>query len=625
MATVRSALAISMLALGAFVPPLRAADKDDIDKAVAAGVKFLKSIQAKDGTWDYEHGDRKAGATALAGLALLECDVDPEDSAVQNAAQAVRLLSLELNQTYGLSLAILFLDRLGDADDVPLIVSMAVRLQAGQNSTGGWTYNCPKAGPTELKRLAELIKKKEARPVPKKGELTRGGDDDKPARDKGDSDAAAKDMRAQIEAIQRDLQSDPPLIASMAPDNSNTQFANLAMWVARRHGVPVDKTLGRIDARFRSSQNADGGWGYLPSGVSTPAMTCAGLLGLAAGHGAGQAVLKAKNLDDKDKDAASETNPPKKAARDPGKDAAIKAGLKALGSVIGEPPAKGERVVLPAFASGEAIVPRKQYYFLWSLERVAMAYGLDTIGNKDWYAWGAALAMQAQKPDGSWSGEYGKGGVDTSFVLLFLRRANLARDLTVTLKGKVTDPGRVTLKAGGGNDPDPKERANLEPNEKPLEPASEAERMAAELVQAAPAKQERLLDSLREGKGAAHTQALLSAIPKLDGDLKKKARDALAERMSRMTAATLRARLADENAEMRRAAALACAMREEKEHIPRLIELLDDPEAPVARAAHAGLKSLSGKDFGPAKDAGRDEIAKAVAAWKGWWKEQGGK
>src|SRR5207244_11680050 len=45
-------------------------------------------------------------------------------------------------------------------------------------------------------------------------------------------------------------------------DNSNTQFAVLALWAARRHGIPVEKALARAEARFRNSQNADGGWGY---------------------------------------------------------------------------------------------------------------------------------------------------------------------------------------------------------------------------------------------------------------------------------------------------------------------------------------------------------------------------
>src|SRR5262249_10052952 len=37
--------------------------------------------------------------------------------------------------------------------------------------------------------------------------------------------------------------------------NSNTQFATLALWVARRHGVPIDRSLRLIVRRFRTSQN----------------------------------------------------------------------------------------------------------------------------------------------------------------------------------------------------------------------------------------------------------------------------------------------------------------------------------------------------------------------------------
>jgi HEAT repeat protein len=152
-----------------------------------------------------------------------------------------------------------------------------------------------------------------------------------------------------------------------------------------------------------------------------------------------------------------------------------------------------------------------------------------------------------------------------------------------------------------------------------------AGRLAKELLQADSAKQERLVDSLRENKGPENTQALLEAIPMLEGDIKKKARDALAERMSRMTGATLRERLGDDDPEMRRAAALAVAMKEDTTHVPRLIEMLDDTEASVSRAAYAALKSLSGKDFGPPKDASKAARAEAVAAWKAWWKDKSGK
>ena len=69
-------------------------------------------------------------------------------------------------------------------------------------------------------------------------------------------------------------------------DNSNAQFAVLACWICRRHGAAMDDTILRADRYFRSTVNqADGGWGYTPGSHSTPTMTCAGLVALAAERG----------------------------------------------------------------------------------------------------------------------------------------------------------------------------------------------------------------------------------------------------------------------------------------------------------------------------------------------------
>jgi HEAT repeat protein len=150
----------------------------------------------------------------------------------------------------------------------------------------------------------------------------------------------------------------------------------------------------------------------------------------------------------------------------------------------------------------------------------------------------------------------------------------------------------------------------------------EAARMAAELTGASAAEQTDVLKKLRDGKGVTYTEALATAIPKLEGDARKRAREALAERMTRMTSATLGVKLGDEDGEVRRAAALAVAMKEDKAHVFRLIEMLSDPEESVVRAVYAALKSLTEEDFGPARDATREDRAKAVAAWKMWWAKQ---
>jgi hypothetical protein len=167
------------------------------------------------------------------------------------------------------------------------------------------------------------------------------------------------------------------------------------------------------------------------------------------------------------------------------------------------------------------------------------------------------------------------------------------------------------------------EKQGGDDREKPAEDAdAHATKLGKELASAGGDKLERLLTELGEGKGAAYTQALADAIPKLEGDTRKKAREVLADRLSRMTSETLGAKLTDSAVEVRRAAALAVAMKEDKAHVGRLIELLNDEEMTVSRAAYAALKDISGQDFGPSKDASAEDRAKAIMAWKEWWAKQ---
>jgi len=214
--------------------------------------------------------------------------------------------------------------------------------------------------------------------------------------------------------------SDVPLLGKT--DNSNSQFALLALWAAHRHGVPTERTMARVVRRYRGSQNADGGWGYnyaSGGGVdSSPAMTCAGLIGLAVGHGM--------------------THDGQPGEAGPAQDALLVKGFVALARGLGDP------------AGRTTNLPMQNLYFLWSVERVAMLYDLKKIGDKEWYRWGAETLVANQGPEGSWD----KGGypgahpiLDTSLALLFLRRANLAADLTARLP---FNPERLSTDIGKG-------------------------------------------------------------------------------------------------------------------------------------------------------------------------------
>jgi hypothetical protein len=361
-------------------------------------------------------------------------------------------------------------------------------------------------------------------------------------------------------------------------------------------------------------------------------MTCVGLLGLAVGHGTRPDAAKRKERN-------------AKIGLDPGDDPVLEKGFRALASSL-VAPGPPVQAGLPFIQRGD-----RSYYFLWSLERVGVAYGVEKIGDAHWYDWGSRILLQSEHPQGGWHGAYGEGGVDTCFALLFLRRSNLTDDLTPLLRNRIRDPGQVTLKAGAfgekkpllkpaiNNDPRPKDegdnvaKANLG-KDNPLtarpkieaaeETDMDAGRLTKELVAASAKSQELLIGKCQKTPGAVYTQALADAIPKLRPSAQKRAREALVERLTRMTRLTLSDKLQDDDPEVRRAAALACANKEEKTLVPDLIELLMDTDRPVARAAHVALKELTQRDLGPAEGASSGERKKAVEEWKEWWRKQKG-
>jgi hypothetical protein len=369
------------------------AEQVKVNHAIEAGVKFLKSTQTAQGPWP---GTLPVGYTALPGLTLLECGVPATDPAVRKAAAFVRKACARLDTTYELSLAILFLDRLGDSADEPLIRTLALRLVAGQTLAGGWSYRCPVLAPKDQQQLYKLLSD-----IPYKSAL----DLKNPLPQKLRLDAARSLPKSlsQLPVLQ-----DPPDPHADAyrlgiDDNSNTQFAVLALWATRRHHVPLERALALIDRRFHVTQHPDGSWSYKPQGNVSPlpTMTCAGLLGLAVGHGLAAELSRAKGRADKDP--------------------AIRRALLLVARHLGRPAQPGE------------YVPLVNLYFLWSVERVGMLYNLRKIGDKDWYAWAAPLLVANQQAGGSWEGGGYPGAtptIDTCFALLVLKRANLTKDLT---------------------------------------------------------------------------------------------------------------------------------------------------------------------------------------------------
>ncbi len=241
-------------------PSLAAGEQMKVNEAIVQGVQYLKQRQFPVGHWGSNNGANEVSYAALPALTLLECGVPARHSVVQKAAEFVRRATPNLSATYDIALAVLFLDRLGESEDRPIIRALATRLIAGQTVSGGWSYGCPVLSAADQQMLLSVLRGKPyVPPLP----------------------AAIRSLAV----LQRGgIPDNPP-----GTDNSNTHFAILAVWTAQRYDLPVKRTMALVARRFVSSQNKDGGWGYeykRGGGVQeSPPMICAGLLGLAIGEG----------------------------------------------------------------------------------------------------------------------------------------------------------------------------------------------------------------------------------------------------------------------------------------------------------------------------------------------------
>ena len=356
--------------LAAVMTPAARADtlNDRIERAVERGVQALRALQEKGGGGAIGRageGINDMGRTALVGLTLLECGVAGDDALVRKIADSVREQSVEANRVYNLSLGILLFDRLGDERDIPLIQAMAVRLMEGQFKEGGWSYTTPSPDDKEVQRLKSLIQKRT--------ELRAGGSgtpkpDGPPPLDPDLADRLKRFQERGPGEHQAQLQNNPLGNLIGVPDNSNTQFAIMGLWAARHHGIPADPALQRCEAYFRASVTVvpitgaigpvrfHATWPYTatadPSGRA--AMTCAGLMGLAIGTG----VVRDRQLKTVPDPAAKK--PP--TLRDPLNDPIVQGGLNYVAEQLVKAVSEGAQGV------------QLDYYFIWSVERVAVTY-----------------------------------------------------------------------------------------------------------------------------------------------------------------------------------------------------------------------------------------------------------
>jgi len=158
-------------------------------------------------------------------------------------------------------------------------------------------------------------------------------------------------------------------------DNSNSQFAVLALHEAQRVGAQVDPATWRRAAEYwRRCQLPDGSWNYQPGRPGTGSMTCAGI---------GATVIcmgKVTPPDARVQDGQVRCCLPQES------DDSLQRALAWLGrafSVRINPGARGLSQVW-------------HYYYLYGVERVGRLTARRFLGEHDWYREGAELLVRQQ-------------------------------------------------------------------------------------------------------------------------------------------------------------------------------------------------------------------------------------
>jgi len=170
-------------------------------------------------------------------------------------------------------------------------------------------------------------------------------------------------------------------------DHSCTQYGVLGLWeAAKRDLSPASGFWQEATTHFVNVQNEDGGWGYQPGRRSHGSMTTAGLTVLYIGL---------QQLE------RSQSQPSARLQQ------AIDDGLAWLKN----------RFKPDANPNGG----RYYHYYLYGIERIALASGVRFLNGHDWFESGAEHLLSQLRHDGSIGGDY----VDTAFSLLFLARGRV--------------------------------------------------------------------------------------------------------------------------------------------------------------------------------------------------------
>jgi Domain of unknown function (DUF4159)/Prenyltransferase and squalene oxidase repeat len=199
-----------------------AVTREEVERAIREGVRYLRSIQRGDGSWADVENDARTGVTSIVTLALLTAGERPDSPVIRKSLEYLRgFTPSDLHSTYAISLQTMVFaaadperDTLRIAANVQWLENAQIKPGDQQLWPGAWSYSDSKRG--------------------------RPG------------------------------------------DNSNSQYALLGLHAASEAGVQIKPTVWELARIYwERCQKIDGSWAYTPeSPSSTSSMTCAGLSSL---------------------------------------------------------------------------------------------------------------------------------------------------------------------------------------------------------------------------------------------------------------------------------------------------------------------------------------------------------
>jgi hypothetical protein len=196
--------------------------REEVERAIQEGVRYLKQIQRIDGSWPDADAEAHTGTTSLATLALLTAGEPPSSPHITRALGYLRNFPPDqLRSVYAVALQTMAFaaaeperDGVKIANNVQWLENAQIRPNDRVAWPGSWTYSISKG---------------------------RNG------------------------------------------DNSNTQYALLGLNAASEVGVPVKPEVWTLARNYwEQCQHGDGGWAYTPEAQSpvTGSMSCAGISSL---------------------------------------------------------------------------------------------------------------------------------------------------------------------------------------------------------------------------------------------------------------------------------------------------------------------------------------------------------